>query len=97
MHFEISVSVHMGSKTHTCPSGAYVEPEMVNSFREQLFPFAWSTMNIWNKKDIKKKEFKLNLNQQVAGHPTTDDLWCLKAPHEKIPTPPDLDIPALHM
>ncbi len=64
-----------GSKTHTCPSGAYVEPVMVNSLREQLFPFAWSTMNICNKKNIKIKQ---NLYQQGAEQSATEHVWCLK-------------------
>lgn len=67
-----NISAHMGRKTHTCPSGAYVEPVMVNSFREQLFPFAWSTMNIYNNK---KREFKKK--SLPAGGRTTHHRWSL--------------------
>ncbi len=74
MHFELPVYT-WGSKTHTCPSGAYVEPVMVNSLREQLFPFAWSTMNICNKKNIKIKQ---NLYQQGAEQSATEHVWWLK-------------------
>lgn len=88
MHFELPVCT-WGSKTHTCPSGAYVEPVMVNSLREQLFPFAWSTMNICNKKNIKNQTRSLPAGGRTIRN--MSDVW--KHPYST----PDLDIPALQM
>ncbi len=71
-HFELSVCT-WGSKTHTCPSGAYVEPVMVNSLREQLFPFAWSTMNICNKKTLKSNKISTSRGQNNPLKNMSDD------------------------
>lgn len=42
--------------THTAPSGAYVEPVTVNSFKTQWSFPAWSMMNIWKRRFIEKHQ-----------------------------------------
>lgn len=42
-----------GRFTHTSPIGAYVDPVMVNSLREQVSPSTLSRMNIYRKKKRK--------------------------------------------
>lgn len=75
MHFELPVCT-WGNKTHTCPSGAYVEPVIVNSLREQLFPFAWSTMNICNKTKKTLKSSKISTSRwQNNPLQNMSDVW----------------------